>query len=45
MRRLLYQLASLLGWFNAAARDKLPQRLIRVVAYKELSKALRKFVK
>lgn len=45
MRRLLYQLASLLGWFNAAARDKLPQRFIRAAAYKELGKTLRKFVK
>lgn len=36
MRRFLYRLASLLGWVEAAKRGRLPQRAVRVLAWRRI---------
>ena len=39
-RSSLYRLGSLLGWINAARRGRLPQRVLRVVAWRTAARLL-----
>lgn len=41
IRSKLYRAASLLGWFNAAKRGTLPQRVVRVSLIKWLGRLWR----
>ena len=44
LRRLLYRLASLLGWVNAIKRGKVPQRIVRVALTKRAQRTINRWI-